>query len=66
MNEFMRMVIQAIKDQNIELAREKKSHGDCIMAATGLINKVEFIITEDQHFEQIKEVKARKLEETRI
>lgn len=45
---------------------EKIPWGDCIIAATGLMNKAEFIITEDPHFEQIKEVKARKLAEVRI
>ncbi|MEM2896608.1 MAG: PIN domain-containing protein [Candidatus Bathyarchaeia archaeon] len=45
---------------------EKIPWGDCIIAATGLMKKVEFIITEDPHFERIKEIKARKLEEIRI
>jgi len=45
---------------------EKIPWGDCITAATGLVNKAEFIITEDPHFEQIREIKARKLEEVRI
>ncbi len=45
---------------------EKIPWGDCIIAATGLVNKAEFIVTEDPHFEQIKEVKARKLVEVRI
>lgn len=45
---------------------EKIPWGDCIIAATGLVNKAEFIVTEDPHFEQIKEVKARKLAEVRI
>lgn len=42
---------------------EKIPWGDCVIAATGLVNKAEFIITEDPHFKQIKEVRARKLEE---
>ncbi len=45
---------------------EKIPWGDCIIAATGLVNKAEFIVTEDPHFEQIKDVKARKLAEVRI
>lgn len=45
---------------------EKVPWGDCIIAATGLLNKAEFIITEDPHFEQIKEVRARKLEEVKV
>jgi predicted nucleic acid-binding protein len=45
---------------------EKIPWGDCIIAATGLVNKAEFIVTEDPHFEKIKEVKARKLAEVRV
>jgi len=45
---------------------EKIPWGDCIIAATGLMSKAEFIITEDQHFEQIKEIRTRKLEEVTI
>jgi len=66
----------SIVEQPIEVSRqagilrqkyeEKNPWEDCIIAATGLMNKAEFIITEDQHLEQIKEVKARRLEETRI
>jgi len=42
---------------------EKIPWGDCLIAATGLVNKAEHIITEDTHFQQIKEVRARKLGE---
>jgi len=42
---------------------EKIPWGDCIIAATSLVNKAEFVITEDSHFQQIKEVRARKLGE---
>lgn len=46
---------------------EEKIHwGDCIIAATGALAKAEFIITEDPHFGEIKEVKARKLAEVKI
>lgn len=46
--------------------KEKVPWGDCIIAATGLMNKAEFIITEDAHFEQIEEIKMRRLEEVRV
>ncbi len=46
--------------------KEEIPWGDCIIAATGLMNKTDFIITEDHHFKQIKEIKARKLREVRI
>jgi len=45
---------------------EKIPWGDCIIAATGLIKKVDFIVTEDPHFEQIKEIKARKVNDVKI
>ncbi|MBS7651411.1 PIN domain-containing protein [Candidatus Bathyarchaeota archaeon] len=45
---------------------EKIPWGDCIIAATGLTKKVDFIITEDPHFEQIKEIKSRKLNDVKI
>jgi len=40
--------------------------GDCIIAATGLVSKADYIVTEDPHFKQIKEVKPRNLEELRL
>ncbi|MEM2925790.1 MAG: PIN domain-containing protein [Methanocellales archaeon] len=45
---------------------EKIPWGDCIIAATGALAKAEFIITEDPHFGEIEEVKARKLAEVKI
>ncbi|MEM3596422.1 MAG: PIN domain-containing protein [Candidatus Bathyarchaeia archaeon] len=45
---------------------EKIPWGDCVIAATGLTKKVDFIITEDPHFEQIKEIKSRKLNDVKI
>lgn len=45
---------------------EKIPWGDCIIAATGLINKTEFIVSEDPHVKQIEEVKTRKLEDVKI
>jgi len=66
----------SIDELSIEISRqagilrrkyeEKIPWGDCIIAAIGLVNKAEFIITEDPHFERIREVKAQKLEEVRI
>jgi predicted nucleic acid-binding protein len=40
---------------------EKIPWGDCIVAASGLNNKAGIIISEDPHFDEIKEIKARKL-----
>jgi len=39
---------------------------DCIIAATALTNKAELIITKDPHLEQTREIKTKKLNETRI
>lgn len=58
---------------NIEISRqsaifrreyqEKIPWGDCIIAATAFLNQSDFIVTEDQHFKLIKEVKSRRLRE---
>lgn len=45
---------------------EKIPWGDCIIAATGLIDKTEFIVSEDPHLKEIEEVKTRKLEDVKI
>jgi predicted nucleic acid-binding protein len=45
---------------------EKIPWGDCIIAATSLINRARFIVTEDPHFKQIKEAKAIKLAELKV
>ena len=45
---------------------EKIPWGDCIIAAAGITNKAEFIVSEDPHLQQIREVKTKKLEETKI
>lgn len=45
---------------------EKIPWGDCIIAATGVLYKVETVVTEDPHFKRIKEVKAKALDEVRI
>ncbi len=41
--------------------QEKIPWGDCIVAASGLNNKADIIISEDPHFDEIKEIKTRKL-----
>jgi len=45
---------------------EKIPWGDCIIAATGFFNKAEIVITEDPHFKQFREIKAKTLTEVRI
>ncbi|MEM2970806.1 MAG: PIN domain-containing protein [Candidatus Bathyarchaeia archaeon] len=40
--------------------------GDCIIAATALLEKAEILLTEDPHFKQIKEIKAQTLAEAKI
>jgi predicted nucleic acid-binding protein len=40
---------------------EKIPWGDCIITATGLLSKADFVVTEDSHFQQIKEIRTRKL-----
>lgn len=41
--------------------KEKVPWGDCIVAASGLNNNANIIISEDPHFDEIKEIKTRKL-----
>lgn len=45
---------------------EKLPWGDCIIAATGVLNKAEIVITEDPHFKQLKEIRAETLAEVKI
>lgn len=45
---------------------EKIPWGDCIIAATGVLNKSEIVISEDPHFKQFEEIKAKTLTEVRI
>jgi len=40
--------------------------GDCIIAATGVLNNSEVVITEDPHFKQLKEIKAKTLNEAKM
>ncbi len=45
---------------------EKVPWGDCIIAATAMVNGADFIVTEDPHFGAIGEVKAKRLGELRL
>ena len=45
---------------------EKIPWEDYIIAATGVLNEAEIVITEDPHFKQFKEIKAKTLNEVRI
>jgi len=45
---------------------EKIPWGDCIIAATGVLNKAEIVVTEDPHFKQFEELKAKTLTQVRI
>ena len=41
--------------------QEKIPWGDCIVAGSGINNKASFIISEDTHFDEITEIKTKKL-----
>jgi len=45
---------------------EKIPWGDCITAATGVLNNSEIMVTEDPHFKQLKEIKAETITEVRV
>jgi len=45
---------------------EKIPWGDCIIAATAVLNKAEIVLTEDPHFKQFEEIKAKTLTQIRI
>lgn len=45
---------------------EKIPWGDCIIAATGVLNKAKIVITEDPHFKRFEEIKARTVTEVRV
>jgi len=45
---------------------EKIPWGDCIIAATGVLNKAEIVVTEDPHFKRFEELKAKTLTQIRI
>jgi predicted nucleic acid-binding protein len=46
--------------------REKVPWGDCIVAATAVQNKAKFVVTEDPHLMDIKEIDARRTFELRL
>ncbi len=46
--------------------QEKIPWGDCFIAATHMAEKADLVLSEDPHFKQIREVKARKLEEFKL
>ncbi len=66
----------SITDMSAEIAKqagilrlkyeEKIPWGDCIIAATGILNNASVIITEDPHFKQLKEIKAETLTEVKV
>lgn len=45
---------------------EKIPWGDCIVAATAVQNKAKFVVTEDPHLMDIKEIEARRTLELRF
>ena len=46
--------------------QEKVHWGDCIVAATAVQNKAKFVVTEDPHLMDIKEIEARRTSELRL
>ena len=46
--------------------QEKIPWGDCLIAATTLDLRAEYLITEDPEFKSIKEIKSRRIEDVRI
>jgi predicted nucleic acid-binding protein len=46
--------------------QEKVPWGDCIVAATAVQNKARFVVTEDPHLMEIKEIEARRTSELRL
>ena len=46
--------------------QEKIPWGDCIVAATAVQNKAKFVVTEDPHLMEIKEIEARRSSELRL
>ncbi len=43
--------------------REKIPWGDCFIAGTHIVEKADLVLSEDPHFRDIREIKARKLGE---
>jgi predicted nucleic acid-binding protein len=46
--------------------QEKITWGDCIVAGTAIQNKAKFVVTEDPHLMNIKEIDARRTSELRL
>jgi predicted nucleic acid-binding protein len=46
--------------------QEKTPWGDCIVAATAIHSKAKFVLTEDPHFADLKEIEARRTSEARL
>jgi len=46
--------------------QEKVPWGDCIVAATAVQNKAKFVVTEDPHLMDIKEIEARRTSQLRL
>jgi predicted nucleic acid-binding protein len=46
--------------------QEKIPWGDCLIAATALESRTEYVITEDPEFKSIREMKSRKIEDLSI
>jgi len=46
--------------------QEKVPWGDCIVAATAVQNKAKFVVTEDPHLMEIKEIETRGTSELRL
>lgn len=45
---------------------EKVPWGDCIIAATAILHDADYIVTEDPHFREIGEIRARALDGLRL
>lgn len=46
--------------------QEKVPWGDCIVTASGINNKANIIISEDPHFDEIKEINTRRLDSVHL
>lgn len=46
--------------------QEKVPWGDCIVAATALLDKAKFVVTEDPHFTAISEIEVRRTSQLRL
>ena len=46
--------------------QEKVPWGDCIVAATAAQNRAKFVVTEDPHFVDIKEIETRRTSELHL